>query len=49
MKKLSNLEKNSHFEEHNDPLDEFEFNQDLELDNDSKRSPGWMRYQKRIK
>ena len=31
--------------------EEFEFNQDFEidLDDDSKRSPGWIRYQKRIK
>ena len=45
----NNLEKNSYFEESNDVFEEFEFNQDLELDNDSKRSPGWIRYQKRIK
>ena len=32
-----------------DSFDEFEFNQDIELDNDPKRSPGWIRYQKRIK
>ena len=44
-----NLEKNSFYDEGNDTFDEFEFNQDLELDNDSKRSPGWIRYQKRIK
>ena len=28
--------------------DEFEFNQDFELD-EGTRSPGWLRYQKRIK
>ena len=33
----------------NDSFDEFEFNQDIELDDDPKRSPGWIRYQKRIK
>ena len=44
-----NLEKNSFYDEGNETFDEFEFNQDLELDNDSKRSPGWIRYQKRIK
>ncbi|MDC3231690.1 UvrD-helicase domain-containing protein [Candidatus Pelagibacter sp.] len=46
-----NLEKNSYFDENNDLVEEFEFNQDFELnlDDDSKRSPGWIRYQKRIK
>ncbi len=45
----NNLEKNSYFDENKDTFDEFEFNQDFELDDDSKRSPGWLRYQKRIK
>jgi len=47
----SNLEKNSYFDENKDIDEEFEFNQDFEidLDDDSKRSPGWIRYQKRIK
>ena len=44
-----NLEKNSFYEDNSETFDEFEFNQDLELDNDTKRSPGWIRYQKRIK
>ncbi|MDC2997692.1 UvrD-helicase domain-containing protein [Candidatus Pelagibacter sp.] len=44
-----NLEKNSFFDENNESFDEFEFNQDLELDDNSQRSPGWIRYQKRIK
>ncbi len=44
-----NLEKNSFFDENNNTFEEFEFNQDYELDDDSKRSPGWIRYQKRIK
>ena len=43
------LEKNSYFDESKDKFEEFEFNQDFELDDDSKRSPGWIRYQKRIK
>ena len=43
------LEKNSFFDENKDTLDDFEFNQDLDLDEDSQRSPGWIRYQKRIK
>ena len=45
----NNLEKNSYFDENKDTFEEFEFNQDFELDDDSKRSPGWIRYQKRIK
>ena len=45
----NNLEKNSYFDESKDTFEEFEFNQDFELDDDSKRSPGWLRYQKRIK
>ncbi len=44
-----NLEKNSYFDENKDAYEEFEFNQDFELEEDSKRSPGWIRYQKRIK
>ena len=44
-----NLEKNSYFDENKDAFEEFEFNQDFELEDDSKRSPGWIRYQKRIK
>ena len=42
------LEKNSFFDEENNTDDEFEFNQDFEFD-ESTRSPGWLRYQKRIK
>ena len=42
------IEKNSFFEEANDNIEDFEFNQDFE-DNDNVRSPGWIRYQKRIK
>ncbi len=41
------LEKNSFFEENNEN-DDFEFNQDFETDDEIK-SPGWIRYQKRIK
>ena len=44
-----NLEKNSFFDDNTNTFDEFEFNQDVELDEDPKRSPGWIRYQKRIK
>ena len=42
------LKKNSSFNEEKDEIEDFEFNQDLE-DNDNIRSPGWIRYQKRIK
>ena len=44
-----NLEKNSFSEENNETFNEFDFNQDIEQDDDQKRSPGWIRYQKRIK
>ncbi len=42
------LEKNSFFDETNNNEEDFDFNQDLD-DNDNFRSPGWIRYQKRIK
>ena len=42
------LEKNSFFEEDKNEIDDFEFNQDFEAE-DGTRSPGWIRYQKRIK
>ena len=42
------LEKNSFFDEETDQVEDFDFNQDFELE-DEKRSPGWIRYQKRIK
>jgi len=42
------LEKNSFFDESKNDDNDFEFNQDFEID-DGKRSPGWARYQKRIK
>ena len=42
------LEKNSFFDEDKDNLNEFEFNQDFKND-DNINSPGWIRYQKRIK
>ena len=44
------LEKNSFFKEEKNEIEDFEFNQDLEIDDqDSLRSPGWIRYQKSIK
>ncbi len=42
------LDKNSSFDEVRDEIEDFEFNQDFE-ENDNVRSPGWIRYQKRIK
>ncbi len=42
------LEKNSFFGDTKDDDDDFEFNQDFEIDEGTK-SPGWIRYQKRIK
>ncbi len=42
------LEKNSSFDEQKEEIEDFEFNQDFE-DNDNIRSPGWIRYQKRLK
>ncbi len=42
------LEKNSFFDEEINNDDDFEFNQDFEIE-EGKRSPGWIRYQKRIK
>ena len=42
------LEKNSFFDEEKNDDNEFEFNEDLEIDEEA-RSPGWIRYQKRIK
>lgn len=43
-----NVEKNSFFDEEINDEEEFEFNQDFEIE-ESTRSPGWIRYQKRIK
>ena len=43
-----NLEKNSFFDDEVNSEDDFEFNQDLEVE-EGTRSPGWIRYQKRIK
>ena len=42
------LEKNSFFEEDKNEIEDFEFNQDFEVESEN-RSPGWLRYQKRIK
>ena len=41
-----NIEKNNLFTE--DKVEDFEFNQDIEFENEIK-SPGWLRYQKKIK
>ncbi len=42
------VEKNSIFDDDKYIDDEFEFNQDIDIE-DNIRSPGWIRYQKRIK
>jgi DNA helicase II / ATP-dependent DNA helicase PcrA len=42
------LNKNSFFDDLKDESDDFEFNQDIDMD-ENARSPGWIRYQKRIK
>ena len=42
------IEKNSFFEDDKTEMEDFEFNQDFEVE-DGNRSPGWIRYQKRIK
>ena len=42
------VEKNSFFDEEKEEIDDFDFNQDFEQE-EGTRSPGWMRYQKRIK
>ncbi len=42
------IEKNIQIDEQKSEYDDFEFNQDFEND-DKVRSPGWIRYQKRIK
>jgi len=43
-----NLEKNSFFDDETNTEEDFEFNQDFEVE-EGTRSPGWIRYQKRIK
>ncbi len=43
-----NLEKNSFFDDEFNNEEDFEFNQDFEAE-EGTRSPGWIRYQKRIK
>ena len=43
------VEKNTFFEETKEEIDDFEFNQDFGDDENIARSPGWIRYQKRIK
>ncbi len=43
-----NLEKNSFFNDEANTEEDFEFNQDFDVE-EGTRSPGWIRYQKRIK
>tara|TARA_B100001057_G_scaffold14089_1_gene13372 strand:+ start:2102 stop:4135 length:2034 start_codon:yes stop_codon:yes gene_type:complete len=42
------LEKNSFFDENNNEVEDFDFNQDVDFE-ESVRSPGWIRYQKKLK
>ena len=42
------LEKNTFFDDNKNEDNDFEFNQDFEIE-EGTRSPGWIRYQKRIK
>ena len=42
------MEKKTFYDEMDNQKNDFEFNQDFEID-EGKRSPGWIRYQKRIK
>ena len=42
------IEKNSFFDEDINETEDFDFNQDFEIEEET-RSPGWIRYQKRIK
>ena len=37
------------FDDNKDEIDDFEFNQDIEFDDNNVRSPGWIRYQKKLK
>ena len=43
------LDKNSFFDENRDQIEDFEFNQDIEFDDDNIKSPGWIKYQKKLK
>ena len=42
----NNIKKNNQFEETSD--EDFDFNQDIDFE-DEVRSPGWIRYQKKLK
>ena len=42
------IEKNTFYDEQDNKDNDFDFNQDFEID-ETKRSPGWIRYQKRLK
>jgi len=43
-----NIKKNSFFTDESYQDEDFDFNQDFEIESET-RSPGWIRYQKRIK
>ena len=42
------IEKNTYYDEQENQDTDFDFNQDFDSE-ESKRSPGWIRYQKRLK
>ena len=42
------LDKNSFFDDKKEEIEDFDFNQDFEFE-DNVRSPGWIRYQKKLK
>ena len=42
------IEKNMFYDSNENQNEDFEFNQDFEIE-EGTRSPGWIRYQKRIK
>ena len=48
IEELPNEKLNKNVFEENDQVSDFEFNQDVEFENEIK-SPGWIRYQKRLK
>ena len=40
------MEKIPSFDENRDEIEDFDFNQDIDFDDNNVRSPGWIRYQK---
>ena len=48
LPEVKTIEKNNLFVDEDEVEEDFEFNQDVEFENEIK-SPGWLRYQKKIK